>query len=215
MESKALEQQVSDALQEDPKEIAERVRQLTVDALSGRPLDTAGMRETFATVTDGIREGASRRNARMEDAVKEAMQGMDGALRNFAEATSLAIQEARSEGKSYSSEEFSSLLDDVKSLQTLMADTLAKGAKQASGAAQTTLGQLADHARIHGTAAGKELFAIQTRLTQTMAELTREAVSDGTRTLQAGGKLMAGLTAGFLRGIADRLQDAAERGKGR
>jgi len=215
MEKQSLEQQISDTLQDDPEEIAERVRRLTVDALSGRPLDTAGMRETFATVTDGIREGAGRRNARMEEAVKEAMHGMDGALRNFAEATSLAIQEARSEGKAYSSEEFSSLLADVKSLQTLMADTLSKGAKQASGAAQSTLSQLAEHARIHGTAAGKDLFAIQTRLTQTMAELTRDAVSDGTRTLQAGGKLMAGLTAGFLRGIADRLQDAAERGKER
>jgi hypothetical protein len=213
MESKALEEKVSEALQQDPKDIAERVHRLTLDALSGRPLDTEGMRETFATVTDGIRAGASRRNARMEDAVKEAMHGMDAALRNFAEATSLAVQEARGKGKEYSAEEFSELLDDVKSLQSLMADTFAKGARQATGAAQTALTQLAEHARIHGTAAGKELFAVQTRLTHTVAELTREAVSEGAHTLQTGSRLMAGLTAGFLRGIADRLQQAASKDK--
>ncbi|QID17423.1 hypothetical protein G3580_07045 [Nitrogeniibacter mangrovi] len=210
MEPKQLEQQVSDALQQDPREIAERVRRLTLDALSGRPLDTAGMRETFATVTDGVRTGAAKRSARMEEAVKEAMHGMDGALRNFAEATSLAIQEARGKGKDYSAEEFASLLEDVKSLQSLMADTFAKGARQATGAAQTTFTQLADHARIHGTSAGRELVEIQGKLTQTLAELTRETISDGAHTLQASGRLLAGLTAGFLRGIADRLQDSAD-----
>lgn len=215
MEGKQLEQHVSEALQQDPKEIADRVRQLTLDALSGNPLDTTGMRETFARVTDGVREGASKRNARMEEAVKEAMHGMDGALRSFAEATSLAIQEARSKGQEYSNEEFSSLLDDVKSLQSLMADTLSKGARQASGAAQTTFAQLADHARIHGTAAGKELLSVQMKLTQTLAELTREAVTDGAQGLRSGSRLMAGLTAGFLRGIADRLQQAADRREGR
>jgi hypothetical protein len=211
MESKPLEEKVSDALQQDPAEIAERVRQLTVDALSGKPLDTTGMRETFATVADGVREGASKRSARMEEAIKEAMSGMDQAMRSFAEASSLALEEARGRRKEYSAQEFSSFLEDVKSLQTLMADTLAKGAKQASGAAKTTFTDLAEHARIHGTSAGKELFAVQTKLAQTLAELTRDAVSDGAHTLKTSSKLMAGLTAGFLRGIADRLQEAAQK----
>lgn len=215
MESNHLEQKVSEALQQDPAEIADRVRQLTVDALSGKPLDTTGMRETFTTVANGVREGASKRTARMEEAIKEAMSGMDQAMRAFAEASSLALEEARGRRKEYSAQEFSSFLEDVKSLQTLMADTLAKGARQASGAARTTFTDLAEHARIHGTSAGKELFAVQTKLAQTLAEMTRDAVADGAHTLQASGKLMAGLTAGFLRGIADRLQDAAQKNRNR
>ncbi len=213
MEAEQLEQNVSDALQMSPEEIAERVRKLTLDALSGRPLDTAGMRDTFARVAEGVRDGAAKRSARVEDAMKEAMHGMDEAMRSFAEASSLAVEEARGRRKEYSAQEFSSFLEDVKALETLMADTLTKGAKQATGAARTTFTELAEHARIHGTAAGRELFNVQTRLAQTLAEVTKETASESAHTLQAGGRLMAGLTAGFLRGIADRLTDAAQKDK--
>ena len=89
-----IENEVKAAVESDPASIAERVRAVTVAALSEGRLDAAALRQVMAAVLKGAQQGIDRPDGQSAAALGEAVRGLDEALAAAAQATQLAIQEA-------------------------------------------------------------------------------------------------------------------------
>ena len=201
-----IEQQVQAAIESDTAAISERVRAITLQALSGGELDKKALKQVMAAVVKGAQQGATHRAEHGALALKEAMRGLDDALAVAAEATQLAIGEAAGRTGEFSRRALKGAADDLAALESLFIETLGSAAKSATGIARTTLRELADHARASGTAVGGRVESALSQLAHAIADTAREQMETGTQALRKEATMLAGLAAGALRGIADRLQ---------
>jgi len=208
--TKEIEQQVQAVLESDTKVISERVRAITLQALSGGELDKEALKQVMTAVVKGAQQGADRRAEHGVQALKEAMRGLDDALVAAAEATQLAIQEAVSRTSEFSRQGLKKTVENLADLELLFIETITDAADNAAGFTQSTLRDLADHAGASGTAVGGRVKLALSKLTHTVADTAREQGEIGTQILRKEGTLLASLTAGILKGIAERLQAASK-----
>ncbi|TVO68483.1 DUF6781 family protein [Denitromonas ohlonensis] len=204
---------VEAAVADEVADVSARVRQITLKVLSEGQLDSAALKSVMDAVVRGAKQGVERPDPRNADALREAMTGLDDALASAAEATTLAMQEAASRSSEFSKQSLKQSLDDLGSLEKLFIETLGDAARQSSGHVRDTLHSLAEHARSSGTAVGGRVQGAVSQLAQAMSDMTQEQMQAGAHTLRQQGALLAGIAAGFLKGVADRLQapDAPDR----
>ncbi|MCM5571574.1 hypothetical protein M6I34_13720 [Burkholderiaceae bacterium FT117] len=206
-----IENEVKAAVDSDPGEIADKVRSVTLHALSGGALDTASLRAVITAVLKGAQEGVERPGEQRAAALREAVRGLDEALAAAAQATQLAIQEAAGRTGEFSRQGLKTRLDELGSVESLFVDTLAEAARSATGHARETLRALAEHSRASGTAVGGRVQAAVGQLAGALAGAAQEGLEAGARTLRNEAELFAGLAAGVLRGIADRLHSPGDK----
>ncbi|KAA3652459.1 MAG: hypothetical protein DWQ11_11525 [Proteobacteria bacterium] len=208
-----IAREVEDAVAADVAGVSARVRQITLKVLSEGQLDSAALKSVMDAVVRGAKTGVERPDPRNTDALREAMHGLDQALSSAAEATGLAVQEAASRSGEFSRQSLKQSLDDLGSLETLFIETLGDAARQSSGHVRETLLSLAEHGRNSGTAVGHQVQQAVSQLARALLDITQEQVQAGAHTLRQQGALLAGIAAGFLKGVADRLQppDAPDR----
>src|SRR5262245_57890995 len=94
--------------------IREKLRELTVQALTQGELAEREIRDVLAAITEGVSLGAQQRVNEVRHAVSDALQGMDDALTHAAEAMQLAIKEAASEVREFASNDLQQGLNDLK-----------------------------------------------------------------------------------------------------
>jgi hypothetical protein len=99
--------------------------------------------------------------------------------------------------------------DELAALESRFIDTLGKTAQSAKGVAQTTLHDLAEHARTSGTAVGGQVKSALSQLTDAIADKARETTATGTQVLRQEGALLAALATGVLNGISARLHSTS------
>ncbi len=203
-----IEQQVQLACKESPAAIADRVRAITLQALSGGKLDIEAMKRVVSSVVAGAHQGAERAEHRAQ-VLKEAMRGLDDALASVAEATQLAIQEAAGRSSEFSGQVLKKTMDDLAALELLFIETLADAAESAAGVTQVTLLDLVEHACASGTAVGGQVKLALPEITHAATKTTRKLSRTGTQTLHKDAALLASLAAGMLKGIAERLQSTS------
>lgn len=208
-DTSGLEREVQVAVEADSAGIAERVRTITLDALSRGTLDAQGLREVMGAVIRGAQQARVDVDARHTEALKDAMRGLDDALATAAQATQLAVQEAIGRSSEFSREDLKHSLDQLSTLEGDFIAALGDAARATSGQAQATLRDLAEHARSSGTAVGGRVRDALGQLGQAAGELARAQFDGGVRTMRNQAELFASLAAGVLRGLADRLQPGA------
>jgi hypothetical protein len=179
-----LEGEVKAAVESDPASIAERVRGITLSALSEGRLDGEGIRQVMGAVLKGAQQGVARPGEQSATALEEAVRGLDEALAAAAQATQLAIQEAAGRTGEFSREGLN---------------------------VQDTLRDLAAHSRASGTAVGGRVQSAASQLARALADAAQDQFEAGARTVRNEAGLLAGLAAGMLRGIADSLQSVSGR----
>ncbi|MBI5430888.1 MAG: hypothetical protein HY938_10600 [Nitrosomonadales bacterium] len=206
-----IEQNVQAAIAADAAAITERVRQITLKALSDGELDGAALKQVMDAVVKGARQGVSRPDETSTAKLKDAMKGLDEALAAAATATHLAVQEAAKRTGEFSRESLKKRVDELASLESQFIATLTEAAKQSSGHVQATLRDIASHAQSSGTAVGGQVKTALEELAHAVADTARGQVDAGAQTLRKEASLLAGLAAGVLRGIADRLQPPDRR----
>jgi len=136
------------------------------------------------------------------------MQGLDAALAAAAEATQLAIQETAGRSNEFSRQGLKKTVDDLAALESLFVKTVAEAAKNTAGAAQTGMRELLGHFNASGTAVGSQVKTALAQLGSAITDTAHGQVETGTETVRKEGALLAGMAAGILRGIAERLQPA-------
>ena len=201
-----IEQDVQAAIADGTPAITERVRKITLNALSSGELDGAALKQVMDAVVKGARQGVTRPDEGSTSTLRDAMRGLDEALAAAATATHLAVQEAAGRTGEFSRESLKKSVDELAMLESMFIDTLGDAAKQSSGHLQATLRDIADHARSSGTVIRGQVETALEQLAKAVADTTRDQAAAGADTLRKEAALLAGLAAGVLKGIADRLQ---------
>jgi len=205
-----IEQEVQAAIADDTVAITERVRKITLNALSSGELDSAAIKQVMEAVVKGARQGIIRPDEGGATSLKSAMRGLDEALAAAATATHLAVQEAAGRTNEFSNESLKKSVDELAKLESQFIDTIVEAAKQSSGHVQATLRDIANHATSSGTVIRGQVETALEELAKAIAATTRDQVSAGANTLREETALLAGLAAGVLKGIADRLQPPSD-----
>lgn len=203
-QEETLEREVRAVLSDDPAAITQEVRSLTLSALSEGKLDQVAVQRVVRAVVAGATGGAQGASDG-QLALREALQGLDEALAAAAQATHLALEEAIGNAGAFSRQTLRRRLDDLSSLESLFIETVSQTASSAAGFTRTTLVDVADHARVSGSAVGSAVKEGVTSLGRALAETVSDQVEVTTSVLQKEAALLAGLTSGVLQGIADRL----------
>ena len=209
IDTRKIERDVEAAVGADSEAIAERVRAITLAALTEGRLDAQALRGVMNAVLEGAQKGAMPVDAERSAAFKEAMRGLDEAMASAAQATQLAMQEAIGRSAEFSREGLRQTLEPFSSLENDFIGALSDAARKTSGEARSTLSELAEHMRHSGTAAGARVRDAVAELAHASSSLAWSQFDSGMQTLRNQADLLAGLAAGVLRGLADRLQPGA------
>ena len=201
------------AAMDDGKNIHETVRGITLEALSAGHLDIHKMREVVQAVLRGLGRGVQEKGSRTEQALREAMTGVDEALAKSAEASRLAIEEAACHIKEFGSQDLKRGLDDLAALEDMFLDTVKNMARASDGVVKDVLDDLAQHSRNSGTSVGAAAKAAVETLTGTLGKNMREGMSTGVDTARQVGTNISLAAAGFLEGIAETLKKASSNKK--
>jgi len=201
-----IEQEVQAAVAVSEGDVREDVRRITLAALSDGRLDADAIKRVMSAVLQGAQQGTQALGEQGHHALAEAMNGLDEALGVAAEATDLALREAAARGGEFSRHELRRSLDDLAGLEALFIETLKNAAESATGFAATTLRDFADHARSSGTFVGGKVRESLAQLRHTLGDLARAQVEAGAHGLRSSSALLANIAAGFLAGIAQRLE---------
>lgn len=200
-----IKRQVQIALKETPAATADKVRAIALQALSDGELDIEAMKQVISAVVAGAHQGAEH-TAQEAQVLKEGMRGLDDALALAVEATRLAFRKAADRSSEFSWQVLKKTTDDLAALELLFIETLADAAESATGVTQATLRDLVEHACASGTAVGGRVRSALPEMTLAVADSAREQSRNGTQTWHKDAALLAGLAAGMIKGIAERLQ---------
>lgn len=209
LDTRRIERDVAVAVGADTASIAERVRTITLAALTEGRLDGPALRGVMNAVLEGAQKGALPVDAERSAAFGEAIRGLDEALAGAAQATGLAMQEAVGRGADFSRESLHRSLEPFSTLEKDFIGALGEAARRTCGHAQATLHGLAEHMRNSGTASGARVRDAFAELARTGSSLAWAQLDRSQQTLRNQTDLLASLSAGMLRGLADRLSPAA------
>jgi hypothetical protein len=211
LEPTVITQQVATAT-EQGKNLHALVRDITLRALSRRALSMSEMMEVVRAVTEGVTLGLGRRAGEIKDAVREALSGLDDALKKTAEATKLAGQQLLTQGKDFGAQDLKPAMDDLKQMEEMFLNTVAKVAESAGGRIKEEFASQLSHARLSGTDSGRMIAETLAEFSQrTSAALLTGTQQTASATLEIKQRLTL-LASGILAGMADALHDKAKPG---
>lgn len=209
LDTRQIERDVEAAVGTDTGFIADRVRAITLTALTEGRLDGQALRAVMNAVLEGAQKGAMPVDAERRAAFAEAMRGLDEAMASAAQATQLAMQEAIGRSAEFSREGLRQSLEPFSSLEHDFIGALTEAARKTSGEARARLTELAEHMRHSGTAAGARVRNALAELAHASSGLAWSQFEGGMQTLRNQADLIASMAAGVLRGLADRLHPGA------
>src|SRR5688572_1574802 len=113
-----LRKAASDSIRQG-EAVRERVRELTLNALTSRRFDREAIRETVRVVTEGVSLGAEGGGSagRTRHSVAEAFRGMDQALAKSLEAGQEAIRRILDTGRGISERELQQALGGLQKIE--------------------------------------------------------------------------------------------------
>ncbi len=192
-------------------DLRERVRDITLEALSQRRLNTDAVREVIEQVTGGVIGGVGAQSDQLQSSLKEALAGVDDALEKTAEAAKLAAEEALGRANEFSDHDLKTVLQELSTLEDLFVDTLRNAAQQTGEVASQVLTDLAEHLKVAGTQAGAEAREAVDSLRAQLKAAGRDATVEAAQAGRQMGEKLAQIASGFLAGMADALQAKGKR----
>lgn len=193
--------------------VQEAVRRLTLEALSAHNLNLDSIRSIMQAVVQGARDGIAPQLEQTTNAtlaaqvrLKEAVNGLDAALAQFAEASRLALEEAAGRAQQFSSSDLARTRADLEALEALFVETLQNSSAAAKGFASETLHELGEHARRTSTAVGEQVKTTLASFSQQMSAATHAQLASGVELARATSDMVRQIAAGMLSGLADRIK---------
>ncbi len=192
---------------ENGGDLRQQVYELTLNALREGRLDKERVRAVVSAVTEGVSEAAERAGRPVNEALAEAVAGLDAALVKAAEAVKLALEEAASHLEEFSQQDLRRALDELDSVETVMLETLSEVGSKAGTTVRVVVEDLVRHARHSGTAIGR--YVAQVR--ESVGNRLRQALHEGIDAARVTARSLAALAAGFFAAIADGLAPGTEK----
>lgn len=191
---------------EDAIDIQQKVRDITLKALSEKRLDKDSIKAVIRAVTEGVSEGIGDNKDKMSGSFKEALSGMDEALGKSAQAAKLASEEALGKVGDYADHEFKDTLKQLEGLEDLFIDTVNAAAEQASKLAGESFKDLTSHLRNTGSDVGNQAKDAANSLREELTRLGKEGVDTALDTGKKVGGQIAQIASGILAGMAEALK---------
>jgi ElaB/YqjD/DUF883 family membrane-anchored ribosome-binding protein len=202
---------MNDTMQQVEKEVREtvesgidiydRVRSITLKALTERTLDIDNIKDVMEAVLKGMSDGMSPHYDPAKRAFKQTTEALDDTLSKTAEASKLAIEEAAGNIDEFSSHDFKQATDDLKSLEDLFLDTMEKVGRHSNETAAKIARDFLEHARRNGTAVGRQSRIVLEGLDNLRISSQHAVMAGASATTSA----LAKIAGGFLSGIAESL----------
>ncbi len=207
--NEVLQDEIKGAV-ETGHDVKETVRRITLKALTEGELDTESVRQVASAVLKGAGMGAESHGSGAKEILDKAVSGLDEALSKAAVASKLALEEATGRGEEFSSHDLKQMLDDMQGLEELFLETLRDTAKGGKDQVSIILHDLAEHAQHSGTAVGTQLKEGLTDLVEQVTGAGKAQLESGAESAKTTGSLLAQLTSGMLKGIADSLHPSVD-----
>ncbi|MGR8934152.1 MAG: DUF6781 family protein [Gammaproteobacteria bacterium] len=199
--SQQLENDVRETV-ESGIDIYERVRDITLKALSERELDIDNIKAVVEAALKGISSGVGNQYEPAKEAFEQSTEALDDALEKTAQASKLAIEEAASRMNEFSQHDVNRAAEELKSLEEIFLDTVEKVTKDSNEALSGIARDFIEHARQNGTAVGKQAQIAFDALNN-LRHRGQDAVIAGAVTTTS---TLAKIASGILAGIAESLR---------
>ena len=208
-----LRKAASDSIRQG-EAVRERVRELTLNALTSRRFDREAIRETVRAVTEGVSlgaEGASTSGTR--HSLAEAFRGMDQALAKSVEAGQEAIRRILDTSRGVSERELQQALAGLQKIEEDLVATVSQVAESAGERVAPELRDVVGKATRAGTETGRQVVAAATELTRTLAGASLKITLAGIEVAGEFGVRFAQIAGGVLTGMADELDNSSAETK--
>lgn len=192
-------------------ELRERVRDLTARALKERRLSLAELRDVVGAVTAGVGTGLSARGGEVKAGLSQAVDGLDDAIGGAAEAVSLTLREAVSQGRDFKDSELKETLERLRDLESQFVDTLKEAADKSSGKLKDEWARMAEHLSNTGTRTGERVRESLTLLAQGVKTGTTAGQSGVKEAVGVASERLAHVASGVLEALSDSLKRQSER----
>ena len=208
----SIRQAASDTVREG-ESVRERVRDLTLDALTSRRFDRGAIRDVVRAITEGASRGAESAGAGSRHSLAETFRGMDQALTKAVEAGQTALRELVGTGRGLSERELKEALAGLQKIEEDFVATVSQVAESASERVGPDLKDVVGRATRAGTDTGKQTAAAVTEFTHRAATASMELTLAGIELAGEFGARFAQIASGVLAGAADALDKNSSRTK--
>ena len=184
-------------------DIHNEVRQIVVDALKNGQMEPEHIKEVIQAVVNGAFEGATASEPEAKEVLQQTVTGIDTALSQVAQASSLAIEEAAGNVEEFTEHDLKRALTDLNDLEKLFFDTLSEVAKSGQEMTSNALNNIVEHLQQSTTSVGRTAAETSDHLLGFLANQGKNIqLADVAKTTGAS---VARVASGLLAGIADSL----------
>jgi hypothetical protein len=196
---------------ETGRDLQARVRDLMLAAFSSTGVDLSRIQQVTRTTLEGVNAGVAAHGSDSAKVARQAVAGIEDALMQAAEASSLAIQEAAGHAGDFARSDLRRAVDELASLESLFMDTLADVARAGSETAKTTLADIRRHLQHSGTIFGERLAGQVGNLREMLAMAGQEGLQSGMNTAGKAAEQLGRLAGAVLAGMEQGLTQAGTR----
>ncbi|MGR8931199.1 MAG: DUF6781 family protein [Gammaproteobacteria bacterium] len=201
-----VENDVREAL-ESGVDIYQRVKEITLKALTERELDIENIKRVVEAALKGVTTGLSSQIEPAKADFNQAVSAIDDVLEQSAQASKLAIEEAISRVSSFSQHDLSQASEDIRSLEQIFLETLEKVTRNSNEMIFDTAQHFIDHARTNGTAVGNSARIVLGTLNDIRHKGQSAALSGASTTAS----MIAEIAGGILTGLAESFESKKSR----
>lgn len=198
---------------EQGKDLRAQVRDIALRALSRRSLSLGEVGGVLKAVTEGVSLGLSRRGGEVKVAAREALGGVDEAVKKLAEVTRLAMQQATSKGKEFHAQDLKPALEEMKRLEETFLSTVSQVTQAAGGHIKEEFQAFVSHGQRAGTDAGRVMADTVADFNKRILSVVKEGARDSAGAASELKQRLGDVGSGLLHGMADALHEKTRPGK--
>ena len=197
-----------------------KVRDLTLQALQGRELSLAGIKQVLKSVAEGVNIGAAKARIDVEKPLADALAGMDDALLKVVHASQMALDRLLDHGADFQDSRIRKALGDLDNLEDEFLKIVKQSAEAASKQVKAQWEGVFAHMPAGGTGAGARAEAVAATFAELMRiamHKQRDGAAKATHLLvQNYGTLASGILIGLSEGLrGEGVRAKATRAKPR
>ncbi|MBT9613757.1 MAG: hypothetical protein IV108_10900 [Burkholderiales bacterium] len=192
---------------EQGKDMRTKVRDITLRALSRRSLSLSEVGGVVRAVTEGISLGLGRRGGEVKEAAREALGGLDEALKKLAEVTRLTMQQAASQGRDFHAQDLKPALEEMKRLEETFLSTVSQVTNAAGGRIKEEFQAFVTHGKLAGTDAGRVMADTVADFNKRFFSAVKEGVRETAGAASEIKQRLGEVGSGILSGMADALHE--------
>jgi len=196
-----IEDDVREAI-ESGVDIYQRVKDITLKALTERRLDIENIKSVVEAAFKGVATGMNNQMEPAKADFDQAVSAIDDVLEKTAQVSKLAIEEATSRVNEFSQQDLTQATEDIKSLEQIFLETLEKVTRNSNAMLSDIAQNFFDHAKKNGTAVGNQTQIILGALND-LRRKGQNAVLSGAATTAS---IIAEIGGGILTGITESLE---------